>query len=125
MAILNDRVDSKRFSSILPSEMMIHNPTDGLIPSKHVVLMVNGMPKKVISIVVYEFLLGDVEDPIVYMAEPLLKWENSEAGQYILAKAIESPYWHRHVNHESYTTRVLVIARLFEEDASYYALKFL
>jgi hypothetical protein len=47
------------------------------------------------EIVVHSFTMGDVEDPDLYAAEPLLKWENSEIGQWVMAHAIETPCWYR------------------------------
>ena len=47
------------------------------------------------TITVHEFLMGDVEDPDLYAAEPLIKWERSEQGQWIMANAVETPSWHR------------------------------
>jgi hypothetical protein len=47
------------------------------------------------TIVVHEFSMGDVEDPDLYAAEPLLKWENSEIGQWVMDNAVETPSWYR------------------------------
>ena len=32
------------------------------------------------TILVHEFIIGDVEDPEIYAADPLLKWQESEEG---------------------------------------------
>lgn len=47
------------------------------------------------TIVVHSFRMGDVEDPDLYAAEPLLKWEKSEIGQWVMSNAVETPSWHR------------------------------
>ena len=47
------------------------------------------------TIVVYEFPMGDVEDPDLYAADPLIKWEKSEQGQWVMNNAVETPSWHR------------------------------
>ena len=51
--------------------------------------------EEVKDIVVHEFLMGDVEDPDLYAAEPLIKWEKSEQGQWVMNNAVETPSWHR------------------------------
>lgn len=51
--------------------------------------------EEVRTIVVHEFMMGDVEDPDLYAAEPLLKWERSEIGQWVMNNALETPSWHR------------------------------
>lgn len=47
------------------------------------------------EIIVHEFKMGDVEDPDLYAATPLIEWEKSEEGKWIMANAVETPSWHR------------------------------
>jgi hypothetical protein len=42
--------------------------------------------------------MGDVEDPDLYAAQPLIEWEKSEQGQWVMENAIETPSWHRTVD---------------------------
>lgn len=51
--------------------------------------------EEVKTIVVHEFLMGDVEDPDLYAADPLIKWQNSEEGKWVMEHAIETPAWYR------------------------------
>ena len=51
--------------------------------------------KEVRTIVVHSFTVGDVEDPDLYAAQPLIEWEKSERGQWMMANAVETPSWHR------------------------------
>lgn len=88
------------------------------------VKIIDNNPVKILTVVVHEFRIGDVEDPIVYAAEPLIQWEKSEEGQFIMSNSIEKPEWRQWLDHESYSTRICVIAKLKEKDASYFALKF-
>lgn len=105
-------------------------PTHGYlgdIPDKELpnVVIVNGVPRKIVKLQVYEFSMGDVEDPVLYMSEPLINWEKSEQGKYIISRAVETPVWHQYLSHTTYTTTVKIIAKLYEEDATYYTLKYL
>jgi hypothetical protein len=36
------------------------------------------------DICVHEFTMGDVEDPDLYAAQPLIEWEKSESGQWVM-----------------------------------------
>jgi hypothetical protein len=45
------------------------------------------------AILVHEFHLGDVEDPGVYAAGPILDWENTEKGQWCTEHALEQMYF--------------------------------
>ena len=47
------------------------------------------------TVVVHSFRMGDVEDPDLYAAQPLIEWEKSEKGQWVMANAVETPSWHR------------------------------
>jgi len=41
---------------------------------------------------VYEFPMGDTEDPEIFAAEPLYRWEKeTEQGQWVMEHAVEQP----------------------------------
>ena len=60
---------------------------------KHVI--VDGKIEEIRTVVVHSFSMGDVEDPDLYAAQPLIEWEKSEQGQWVMANATETPSWHR------------------------------
>jgi hypothetical protein len=68
--------------------------------------------------------MGDVEDPDLFVAEPIWKWQQTEAGQWIMENAIDRPSWHRHVDHTSYGHIYQIRADLTPEQLTYYKLKF-
>ena len=72
---------------------------------------------------VHEFRMGDVEDPDLYAAQPIYDWQQSEAGQWVMEHAVETPFWHRHIDPYEYGYRYYIIARLQEQDQTYWALK--
>lgn len=76
------------------------------------------------DVVVYEFPMGDVEDPDLYAAEPLWKWQNSEAGQFVMEHAVEQPYWVRVPDVAHYGYRYRIVARLSESNQTFFRLKF-
>jgi hypothetical protein len=78
---------------------------------------------KISDVVVHEFVMGDVEDPDLYAAEPLYEWQNTEAGKWVMEHAVETPFWHRQVNPYYYGLTYYVVARLKEQDQTYWALK--
>ena len=43
------------------------------------------------KVVVHRFKLSDVDDPDLYAAEPIYKWEKSEPGQFVMKHAIDKP----------------------------------
>jgi hypothetical protein len=64
------------------------------------------------TVVVHTFQMGDVEDPDLYAADPMIKWENSEAGQWVMSNAIEVPTWFRMVDPNSFGYRYEIRAKL-------------
>jgi hypothetical protein len=64
------------------------------------------------DVVVHTFIMGDVEDPDLYAAEPLMQWQNSEQGQWVMEHAVETPMWHRQADPMSYGYKYLITAKL-------------
>lgn len=87
------------------------------------VKIINGIPKKIHQVEVHKFSVGDSEDPDLYAADPIYRWEQSEVGQYIMSKAVETPIWKRHTDITSYGTHYVIFAKLYEEDITYYTLR--
>ena len=85
--------------------------------------LINNKPVRFSDVKVFEFNMGDVEDPDLYAAEPLWDWQQTEAGQWVMAHAVETPFWHRTVDPASYGHKYFIIARLSEQDQTYWTLK--
>lgn len=75
------------------------------------------------EIVVHTFRLGDVEDPELYAAAPLIEWEKSEQGQWVMEHAVEQPMWHKNIDHVHYGYSFAITAKLRGSDISYFMLK--
>lgn len=85
--------------------------------------LIDGLVVKFADIAVYSFSMGDVEDPDLYAASPMSDWQNSEMGQWVMEHAVETPFWHRQTDPASFGWKYYIIARLKEQDATYWALK--
>lgn len=85
--------------------------------------LINGQVVKFSDVKVHEFNMGDVEDPDLYAAEPLYEWQQTEAGQWVMEHAVETPFWHRMVNPYTFGHTYYIIARFKEQDHTYWALK--
>ena len=64
------------------------------------------------TVVVHSFSMGDVEDPDLYAAQPMIEWENSEQGQWVMKNAVETPSWHRIADPISYGYKYQIRAKL-------------
>jgi hypothetical protein len=67
---------------------------------------------KIKEVVVHTFIMGDVEDPDLYAAQPLHEWEKSDAGQWVMNNACEVPTWYRMADAISYGYKYEIRARL-------------
>ena len=59
----------------------------------------------------------------MYAAQPIMEWQKSEAGQWIMEHAVEKPFWHRVLSSYTYGWTYYIIARLREQDHTYWALR--
>jgi hypothetical protein len=85
--------------------------------------LVDGKVVKFSDVVVHEFVMGDVEDPDLYAAQPIYEWQQTEAGQWVMEHAVDKPFWHRMSNPYYYGLTYYVVARLSEQDQTYWALR--
>jgi hypothetical protein len=76
------------------------------------------------KIIVHRFRMGDVEDPDLYAAQPLLEWQESESGQFVMKHAVDTPEWHRHVDYETYGHQYTIVAELEKKKLSEFYLRF-
>jgi hypothetical protein len=75
------------------------------------------------DLTVHSFTMGDVEDPDLYAAQPLLDWQQSEAGQWVMDHAVEKPFWHRQVDPYTFGFKYYVVARMRTKDQTFFQLK--
>jgi hypothetical protein len=86
--------------------------------------IINGVAIKFSTVQVHEFRMGDVEDPDLYAAGPILDWEKSPAGAWVMTHAVEVPYWTRAYDPFDYAIKYRIMARLSEPDLIMFKLKF-
>jgi hypothetical protein len=105
-------------------------PTDkgylGEVPGSptHDVMVIDDVVYKIYNTIVHSFMMGDVDEPDLYAAQPLWEWENSEAGQWVMENAIETPMWHRQADYTTYGTRYVITAKLKDVDHTYFLMKY-
>lgn len=75
------------------------------------------------KIVVHRFVIGDVDDPDLYAAQPLWEWEKSEAGKWVMEHAIGQPQWCKALDYRTYGYQYHIVADLKDKDVTFYNLK--
>jgi hypothetical protein len=79
--------------------------------------------KEIHKVVVHKFDLSDVEDPDLYAAEPIWKWQQSEVGKFVMENAEDKPEWHRHMDPMFMGYRYIIIAELESKKLSEFYLR--
>jgi hypothetical protein len=85
--------------------------------------IVDGQPVRFRDFCVHEFYLSDVEDHGI-LAGGWWDWQESEAGEWVIANAEEKPYWIKDLAIHSYNYRFRIMARLSEHNYTFFKLKF-
>lgn len=73
--------------------------------------------------IVYTVNIGDSEDPYLMAGFPLMDWQNTEQGKFVMEHAVEQPVYYCKVSPEYLGYRVEVHARIAQKDLSLMYLK--
>lgn len=73
--------------------------------------------------VVHTFQMSDVDDPDLYAADPLWRWQESDPGQFVMQHAVETPEWHRQNDFTHLGWRYVIIAKLEKKKLSEFYLR--
>ena len=76
------------------------------------------------TVIVHEFQMGDVDDPDLYAAEPLLAWEKSDVGQWVIKNSEDTPTWYRLADPTSYGYRYQITAKLMGSSLTEWLLRY-
>lgn len=85
--------------------------------------VIDDLVVEVKRVVVHKFRMGDVDDPDLYAAEPLMEWQNSEMGKWVMERAVDTPEWHRHADYSTYGHQYAITAKLKAKDYTFWELK--
>jgi len=87
------------------------------------VKIINGFPVRFSDVCVHEFSIADSEEPDLYAAEPLYEWQTSDAGTWVIANAVSTPYWISQIDYTSYQHEYKIIARISALNETFWRLK--
>ena len=88
------------------------------------VSLVNGVAIQESDIEVHRFLIGDVEDPDILAGFKLAEWEATESAKWIRDHCIGNLYWISGASPDSYSVCYRVVARLTDQDQTFFELKY-
>ena len=93
-------------------------------PKYQITLSDTGEESVTITHVVHTISMGDVEDPDLFVAEPIYKWQQTEVGKWIMDNSNPKPSWHRFADHNTYGYLYQIRAYLTHKQLTYYKLKY-
>lgn len=71
----------------------------------------------------HKFTLSDVEDPEIYAANPILDWQKTEMGTWVMQHCTDTAYSIT-TNFDTYGYQVVIYGNLSNNDATYFTLKY-
>ncbi len=104
-----------------PNRGPMAQPKEKRIITKFMVF--DGKVHEIHTVVVHRFKMSDSEDPDLYAAVPLMEWQKSEMGKWVMERAVDTPEWHRQADTMQYHLYYAVIAKLKDIDYTFWALK--
>lgn len=75
------------------------------------------------KVTVHHFSISDSDDPELYAAVPIMEWQRSEKGIWVMERSVEVPMWHRQHNVGSWGYDFAITACLKDTDYTFYQLK--
>jgi len=93
-------------------------------PPMNKYVLVGDRVEEVKDVIVHTFTMGDVEDPDLYAAEPLFKWQESEQGQWVMKNACDTPTWYRMADPLTFGYKYQIRAKLMGPSLTEWMLRY-
>ena len=79
---------------------------------------------KTTRIKVHTIRMGDVEDPDLFVGQPIWEWQQTEMGKWIMENSAPTPSWHRYADPMTYGYEYHIVAYLTPKQLTYWKLKY-
>lgn len=87
--------------------------------------MIDLLEEKTIEFVAHIIYMSDVEDPDLFVADPIYKWQQTDEGKWIMKNSNPIPMWKRTYDTKTYFGYAYYIhAYLKPKEYTYWSLKF-
>lgn len=70
----------------------------------------------------HSFIMGDVDDVDIYVAQPIYEWQQTEQGQWVMTHC-KDPLYTINPDGQSWGHRVILYGELEDRDATYFKLR--
>ena len=87
-------------------------------------MVIDSEIQEIHTVVVYRFSTRDMDDPAVFAAQSIIRWQESDQGKWVFEHAIETPEWHKRDDPMSFSTDFMVTAKIKDRDYIVWLLKY-
>ena len=95
----------------------------GWMPERHVLYDFPKQSMDLIRVNFYEFTIGDVEDPYLYVAKPLSEWKETERGKWCMEHCEGEIILYSMHSNLGFGYKILIQGNLSRKNLTYYNLK--
>lgn len=81
--------------------------------------IIDGIPVRFSDVCVHEITMSDIEDPDLFVADPIMRWQDTAQGKFVMQHAVEPPYWQRMNDFVNFGYRYRIMARLSEQHQTF------
>ena len=74
------------------------------------------------QVIFHSFSMGDVDDPEIFMAQPIWEWQQTELGQWVMEHC-KDPKYSIGADGANWGHRVKLYGELEDQDATFFKLK--
>lgn len=76
------------------------------------------------KVCVHTIRMGDVEDPDLFVAEPIYEWQQTEKGKFVMENSLAKPSFHKMIDNLYYGYTYNIVAYFDEKTTIYWKLKY-
>lgn len=76
------------------------------------------------KVIVHQFTISDTDDPEIYAAEPIMRWQESDSGKFVMAHSITVPVFHKQLSYPTLGYQYAITAELEKRKYSEFLLRF-
>ena len=77
-----------------------------------------------LTVVCHKIRMGDVEDPDLFVAEPIWQWQQTEMGKWVMENAVQEPLWQRMADPVMWGHKYIITAEFEGKKLTEYYLRF-
>jgi hypothetical protein len=86
--------------------------------------MIDTEEAKTIRVRVHTIKMSDVDDPEIYVAQPIYDWQQTEEGKWIMETSCPPPSYNSHFDQSTYGYTYYITAYLKPKDYTFWSLKY-